>query len=64
MKFAVMTTLSLFILASCGQSIQARCAGQHQGDDAAASKCAKFEQARILNGPGSAAAKSRRGGPG
>jgi hypothetical protein len=64
MKIAVLTTLSLFVLASCGQTIQARCAAKHEGDTAAAAKCVKIVENRILTNPGSAFAKNQRGGPG
>lgn len=64
MKLGLFTMLTVFVLASCGQTIQGQCSAKHQGDAAAASKCVKVAESRILNRPGSAFARKQRGGPG
>lgn len=64
MKLGLIAVTTVLVLASCGQTIQARCTAQHQGDVAGADRCVAAEENRIKSGSGSAFAKSRRGGPG
>ncbi|MEM9046006.1 MAG: hypothetical protein AAGC81_15060 [Pseudomonadota bacterium] len=51
-------------LAACGPTIAQRCSAEHGGDAAAFKQCVKVAETKILTGPGSAFAKSQRGGPG
>ena len=51
-------------LAACGTTIAQRCSAEHGGSAAAFDRCVETAETRILTGPGSAFAKSQRGGPG
>jgi len=64
MKLGLIAVTTVVVLASCGQTVQAKCTAQHQGDVASADRCVAAEESRIKTGLGSAFAKSRRGGPG
>lgn len=52
------------LVAACGQSIAGRCAAANGDGTAAAERCIQVAQSRILTSPGSAFAKSQRGGGG
>lgn len=49
--------------AVCEQTLQGRCTADRPGDPSAAAHGIERAEHRILTGPGSAFAKSQRGGP-
>lgn len=56
MRLGTAAVFLTIVLASCGQTIQARCNGD--------AECIKKEEHKIASGPGSPFWKSERGGPG
>ncbi|MEM8790740.1 MAG: hypothetical protein AAGE80_03915 [Pseudomonadota bacterium] len=64
MRVGLLTIALATALASCGPTIVQRCAAEHGKGNAAFNQCVEVAETKILTGPGSAFAKSRRGGPG
>ncbi|MEM7507444.1 MAG: hypothetical protein AAF415_11920 [Pseudomonadota bacterium] len=61
-KLLVLGTFAL--LAACDQTIAGRCNATHGSGTVEASQCIQLAEREILTGPGSAFAKSQRGGGG
>lgn len=64
MRMTFLALSALVLVAACGPTITQACAEKHGDSGSTYDACVKIGQTKILTGPGSAFAKSRRGGGG